>query len=214
LAHDLIIAITRATDDPNYKAYWPKRKIPSVVQNLLETIIIDLDNGAGIPEHSQFQDHFHEYEIVVHDGLNFEIIMLVGQVDSSLRLNLVYDEVTCQYHEIASLTCALVKQFVCNACGKGRRRDAIHKCNQTCSDYTASPPCYPRGFQSLVWNATITLGTIRVSTTIRGNTETRRLSASGSAADLPYRTVNMMWQTILLDVKRTEKKVISVITNH
>jgi hypothetical protein len=39
---------------------------------------------------------------------------------------------------------------------------------------------YQQGFESLVSNATDTLEVIRVSTTIRGNTETIRLSASAS----------------------------------
>ena len=36
-----------------------------VVQNLLDTTGINLDNGAGIPELIRFQEHFREYEIVV-----------------------------------------------------------------------------------------------------------------------------------------------------
>jgi len=50
MAHALIIAIAKPTDDPNYKAYTQGRKTLPVVQNLLETTGIDLDNGAGIPE--------------------------------------------------------------------------------------------------------------------------------------------------------------------
>ena len=47
LAHALIIAIARLTNDPNYKAYRQGRKIHPVVQHLLQSTGITLDNGGG-----------------------------------------------------------------------------------------------------------------------------------------------------------------------
>jgi len=38
------------------------------VDRLLETTGIDLKNVAGIPERTEFQEHFHEYKIVVYSG--------------------------------------------------------------------------------------------------------------------------------------------------
>jgi hypothetical protein len=67
--------------------------------------------------------------------------MFEGQVESSTRINLLYDDVSRHYHVIANLTCAMAKQFVCKECGKGSRRDTQHKCDQTCSDCMANPPC-------------------------------------------------------------------------
>jgi len=58
LAHALVITITKVGNDPNYKAYRQGRKIRPVVQTLLETIAIDLSNGAGIPELVSFQEYF------------------------------------------------------------------------------------------------------------------------------------------------------------
>ena len=49
LAHALIIGIAKATNNPNYKAFRQGRKIRPIVQHLLETTGIDLDNGADIP---------------------------------------------------------------------------------------------------------------------------------------------------------------------
>ena len=49
LAHALIIAIARLTNDPNYKAYRQGRKIRPVVKQLLESTGIDLTQGGGIP---------------------------------------------------------------------------------------------------------------------------------------------------------------------
>jgi hypothetical protein len=49
VAHTLIMAVTKATNDPNYDAYRKGRKIRCVGQNLLETGI-DVDKDAGIPE--------------------------------------------------------------------------------------------------------------------------------------------------------------------
>jgi len=80
----------------------------------------------------QFQEHFHEYKIIVYEGLNCDGIMFEGQVQSSKRL-LLYDGVTRQYHVI-SLAGAMAKRYVCQACNKGCRNDVTHKCDQTRSD--------------------------------------------------------------------------------
>jgi hypothetical protein len=58
LAHALLIAIARLTNGPNYKAYRQGYKILPIVQYLLRTTGIDLQNGRGIPEVIQFQDFF------------------------------------------------------------------------------------------------------------------------------------------------------------
>jgi hypothetical protein len=68
LVQALIIAIARMDKDPNYQSYRKGNKIRHVVAFLLETISIDLTNGGGIPELIRFQEHFHEYKIVVYDG--------------------------------------------------------------------------------------------------------------------------------------------------
>jgi hypothetical protein len=66
LAHALIIATAKLTNNPNYIPYRQgRKKILPVDQHLLETTGIELDNGAGIPGLIRFQEHFHEYNIVV-----------------------------------------------------------------------------------------------------------------------------------------------------
>jgi hypothetical protein len=141
LAHALVIAIAKATNNPNYNSYRRGYKIRPVVQNLLATTGIDLSQGARIPEIERFQDHFGEYKIVVYEGLNCDNIMFEGRVESPARINLLYDEVTRHYHVIGSLTDAMAKQFVYKECGKGCRRDSTHTCDQTCSECMATPPC-------------------------------------------------------------------------
>jgi hypothetical protein len=141
LAHAPIIAVAKATNDPNYKAYIQGRKIHLAVQNLLTTTGIDLSEGAGIPEIERFQDHFSQYKIVVYEGLNCDSIMYEGHVDTPARINLLYDDITRHYHVIGNLTGAMAKRFVCKGCGKGCRRESTHICDQTCSDCMASPPC-------------------------------------------------------------------------
>jgi hypothetical protein len=145
LAHTLIIAIAKITNDPNYAAYRKGRKIHNVVDTILAATGINLWNGGGIPELERFQDHFGLYKIVVYIGLNCDSIMFEGQVETSERINLLYDDTTRHYHVIGSLTGAMVKRFVCTACGKGCRRDSMHTCDQTCSDCMASPPCVQAG---------------------------------------------------------------------
>ena len=55
LAHAFVIAIPKVDNGHNYKVYRQGRKIRPIVQTLLETIRIDLSNGAGIPELVRFQ---------------------------------------------------------------------------------------------------------------------------------------------------------------
>ena len=75
LAHALIIAIAKLTNDPNYTAYRKGRKIYPKLDQLLAETGISLDNGGGIPELQRFQDHFRQYKIVVYTGLNCDEIM-------------------------------------------------------------------------------------------------------------------------------------------
>jgi hypothetical protein len=98
LAHVLIIAIAKIKNDPNYTAYRKARKIHPVVDNLLATIDINLDNGGGIPELERFQDLFKQCKVVVYTGLNCDSIMFEGKVETSESINMLYDNVTRHYH--------------------------------------------------------------------------------------------------------------------
>ena len=98
LAHAVIIAIARLTEDPNYNSHRKGDKIRPEVQHLLQTTGINLENGGGIRENQQFQDHFSEYKIIVYCGLNCEDIIFEGRVTSEKRVNLLYDEITNHYH--------------------------------------------------------------------------------------------------------------------
>ena len=112
LAHALVIAIAKLTNDSNYKSYRLGFKIAPVVQNLLQTTGISLANGGGIAELTQFQHHFANYRIVVYDGLHCDQIMFDGQTNCTKRINLLYDDVTKHYHVINSLTGAMAKKYV------------------------------------------------------------------------------------------------------
>jgi hypothetical protein len=113
LAHALVLAIAKLTNDPNYKAYRQGRKIRPVVDNLLATTGIDLTTGGGIPELIEFQVHFEEYRIVVFGGLNCKDLVFDSQVESEKTINLLYDDVTHHYHVIYSVTGAFARRFVC-----------------------------------------------------------------------------------------------------
>jgi hypothetical protein len=147
LAHVLIIAIVKIKNDPNYTAYRKGWKIHPVVDNLRATTGINLHNGGGIPELERFQDHINQYKKVVYTGLNCDNIMFEVQVETSDRINLLYDDVSRHYHVIGNLIGAMVKKFVCKACGKGCRRDITHTYDQTCSDCMAISPCVQAGFR-------------------------------------------------------------------
>jgi hypothetical protein len=72
LAHALVIAIAKLTNDPDYVAYRKGRKIRAAVNRLLMMIGIDLTDGGGIPELIKFQEHFKDNRIVVFGRLNCE----------------------------------------------------------------------------------------------------------------------------------------------
>jgi hypothetical protein len=105
LAHALIIAIPKITNDPNYRTYIQGYKIQLVVRNLLETTGINLDNGGGIPELERFLAHFRQYKIVVYTALNCDSVMFEGQVEMPERI-ILYDEVTGHYHVTGELDCS------------------------------------------------------------------------------------------------------------
>jgi len=107
LAHTIIIAISRLTKDPNYHSYRQGYKIRPVVQHLLQTTGIDLQNGGGVYEIQKFEDQFTEYKIVVYGGLNCEDVIFEGKGVSEKRVNLLYDEATRHFHVIANLTGAM-----------------------------------------------------------------------------------------------------------
>jgi hypothetical protein len=66
--HALIIAKARLDKETDYKAYSHGRKIRPVVQTLLQTTGISLQNGGGITELDNFQECFTDYKIVVYGG--------------------------------------------------------------------------------------------------------------------------------------------------
>jgi len=99
LSQALIIAIARLRNDPKYKSYRDGYRIRPVVQRLLKTTGIDLQNGGGIPEIRRFQDQFTEYKIVFYGGLGCDDIIFEGQVTSEKRVNLLYDDVERHYHD-------------------------------------------------------------------------------------------------------------------
>ena len=110
LAHALIIAVARITNNPNDTSYRRVLRIFPVVQHLLETTDNDLQHGGGFNELQRFQDHFTEYSIVVLGGLDCEDVIFDGQIKSEKGINLLYDDVNRHYHVIANLTGAMVKR--------------------------------------------------------------------------------------------------------
>jgi hypothetical protein len=94
-----------------------------VVEIVLQTTGIDLQNGGGIPELEKFQEYFNEYRIVVYGGLNCEDIIYDARVDSERRLNLLYDYVTIFYHVITSLKGAMAKNTYARGVVKAARSE-------------------------------------------------------------------------------------------
>ena len=138
-----------------------------MVGQLLATTGLDSKKGGGIAELTRFQEHFHEYKIVVYSGLNCDGIMYQGHVESEKCVNLLFDAVIHHYHFIASLTGAMAKRYICEGCNKGCKYGLVHTCEQICSDCMVHPPCKYAGPEFLVTYVTDTLGFRYASTTIK-----------------------------------------------
>jgi hypothetical protein len=82
LAHALVIAIARVTQDPNYIAYRKGRKIKPKVDELIAASGLNLSNGVGIPELEILQNYLDEYRIVVYSGLRCENVIFDGHTKS------------------------------------------------------------------------------------------------------------------------------------
>ena len=136
--HELVIAVVRVTNDPNYKSYRRRWKIFSKVRELMQASGFCLSKGGGIPELQAFQRHLSDYRIVVYSGPRCYNIMFDGQVATPQRINLLYD--ARHYHVITNLTAAMAKRYVCPACNKGCERGAQHRCDGSCDACTAIPP--------------------------------------------------------------------------
>jgi len=141
LAYALVKVIAKIENDPNYKAYINDRKIRHTFQTLLDATGIDLSNGGGIPELMRFQEHFRQNKIIVYHGLSCNDIMFEGQVDTSRRLNILYDDVECHYYVTVKLTASMAKKYVCKGCNKACTSDVTNVCVQTCSACMSCPPC-------------------------------------------------------------------------
>jgi len=138
-----------------------------VVEVLLETAGIDLSNGAGYPEQVRLQEHLREYKTVVYRGLICGNVIFEGQVGTTKRINVLYDDGEHQFHVIAKLTAAMSKELVCEGCKKSCTSDITDARDQTCSDYMACPPCTFSGVRSHMRNSKGTFEITRVSRTTR-----------------------------------------------
>jgi len=67
--------------------------------------------------------------------------MFEGQVDSSKRNNLLYDDVKRHFHVITDLNAAVAINYACKVRNKSCRPDVTHACDYTCSDCWAAPVC-------------------------------------------------------------------------
>jgi hypothetical protein len=141
LAHALIIAIVKITKDPNYALYRKGYKINQVRDNLLATTDTDLRNGEVFPNSRSFNIISANIKSLFILAKIANSIMFEGKVETSDRINLLYDETARHYHVIGNLTGAMAKKFVSRACTKRCSSDIMNTCDQTCSDCMASPPC-------------------------------------------------------------------------
>ena len=105
---------------------------------------------AGNSRTRKFSGPFSAIQDLCHTGLNCDEIMFELHVETSERLNLLNDEVNRYYYVIGNLTASMAKRYVCNACGKGCRRNVAHTCDQSCRSYLTNPSCVATGVRKPV----------------------------------------------------------------
>ena len=127
-------------NDRKYKAYRQDTKIRPVVQTLLQTIEIDLSNGAGIHEIFTLQEYFREYRIIVYHGLSCEDVKFEGLVDAFKRINLHYENVERYYQVINKFKGAMARRYLCRCRNNSCASNVRHACDQTFSECMA---CHP-----------------------------------------------------------------------
>jgi len=67
--------------------------------------------------------------------------MFEWEVESTNRLNVLYDDVARHYHVIGKFTGSLARTYVCKECHKACTSDVTHACGQTCSDSVECHSC-------------------------------------------------------------------------
>ena len=102
-------------------------------------------------------------KIVVYHELNCDNIIFEGQVDSTKRLNILYDDVEHQYHVIANLTAAIARKFVCEGCKEACTSDVRHPATRNVATALPVPRAHSRGLESPVRNEIGTFEVTRVS---------------------------------------------------
>jgi len=175
LAHDLVITISRIEKDSKYNSYRIGCRKSPEVRNLCMTNGIDLSNGVGIRELVRFQEQIREYKIFVYHDLKREDIMFERQVDSSKRINILYDGVEGHYHVFVNIIVATAKKYVCKGCKKSYSIDVMQSATRRIA--TAWPGLRARSkkFESPAPNGTGILEAERVSPTISGTAQQRNI---------------------------------------
>jgi hypothetical protein len=74
----------------------------------------------------------------VFDGLKPDRVIFSGNSVSTKKLYLLYDSDAGHYNVITNLKAAMAKTYMCEACDT--LYDNTHKCDNTCSRCTATPP--------------------------------------------------------------------------
>jgi hypothetical protein len=146
--------------------------------------------------------------------------MFKGQIETSDRINLMYEDTTLHYQVIGSLTGTIAKQFVCKACDKGCSSDATHTCDRTCSDCMVSPSCVHAGVRIPCADCNWHFRSQTCFTNHKLKQETKRVfvTVNASANHVMY-SLNLpenmnVAHTTAKSVKPTKRDSISAICNH
>ncbi|KAJ8962384.1 hypothetical protein NQ318_018368 [Aromia moschata] len=147
LPRALVVAIAyvnKDKDQTKVRRDIGKIQTQQAIQLCTSAGVVIPEEGAGIPELQQFQQHLHQYKIVVYGygGKGREVIFSGSR--KGPKLNLIYHE--GHYNAITSLTAAFVCVYFCEECHVPYDHKGDHRCGGTCPCCQQSPSC-PQGIK-------------------------------------------------------------------
>ena len=139
MAHALVVARAKASNDTNYKSISDSRPGRDITQRTMAEdlcclAVIDTGKLAGLEQAQKSQDVLTDYEIVIfsRDFLN-GIIHAGGQKEEEKKRLYRYHS-NEHFDAITSMTVFLGKSYYCTGCEKGYSVKCEHICQHRCRD--------------------------------------------------------------------------------
>lgn len=134
-----IACVSKDKDQNKVRRDIGKLQTQRALKLCVDAGVVIPNEGCGIPELQQFQQHLQNYKIVVYNyGSKGRDIIFKGSVESP-ALNLLYHE--GHYNVVTSLTAAFCCIYFCEHCSTPYNTKNDHRCVSACPCCQQSPVC-------------------------------------------------------------------------